>query len=309
MLPRTIADHLARVADCRVVHAEPTHGGSIHAAWQVHTARGSRLFVKTSPQAPPDSFSREAEGLRWLGQFGAVDVPEVAAVHDGDGEAPGYLALSWIDTVGQRDEALLAENLAALHDCALRRPGWRVDNYIGPLKQANDVPGGMRMDSGLFRTDGGNGAGEFLPWPTFWVQKRLGPMLLQAHEVLAPATVERVHAACERAGDLCRDAPTAPLHGDLWAGNVVWGPAGRPFLVDPAVFAGDPEVDLAMMALFGGFGAAFWLRYQALRPRRAGYEARRALYQLWYLLVHAVLFGEAYASRVDQAAQTVLTRS
>src|SRR5699024_5443880 len=99
------------------------------------------------------------------------------------------------------------------------------------------------------------------------------------------------------------------LHGDLWSGNtqLVWD--GEPALLDPAVYRGHREVDLAMASLFGGFDAAFWDAYQAARPLRGdGLERRRAVYQLYYLLVHVNLFGAGYLPRTLAALRTALGR-
>ena len=42
----------------------------------------------------------------------------------------------------------------------------------------------------------------------------------------------------------------ARLHGDLWAGNLLWTADGG-VLIDPAAHGGHRETDLAMLALFG----------------------------------------------------------
>ena len=51
------------------------------------------------------------------------------------------------------------------------------------------------------------------------------------------------------------------LHGDLWAGNVITGNDGRAWLIDPAVYVGHAEADIAMTELFGGFPPAFYDAY------------------------------------------------
>jgi fructosamine-3-kinase len=97
------------------------------------------------------------------------------------------------------------------------------------------------------------------------------------------------------------DAGPHRLHGDLWAGNAIVGPGGHPVLVDPAAYGGHREVDLAMMALFGGFGPAVLLAYDEVLPRAVDHDRRRDLYQLLPLLVHLVLFGGSYAAGVRRA--------
>ena len=99
------------------------------------------------------------------------------------------------------------------------------------------------------------------------------------------------------------DGPSL-LHGDLWSGNVLFGQ--RPFLIDPSVYVGHREVDLAMCRLFGGFPAPFYRTYEAARPLQHGHERRRSAYQIYPLLVHARLFGGGYVASVARAARAVL---
>jgi len=88
------------------------------------------------------------------------------------------------------------------------------------------------------------------------------------------------------------------LHGDLWSGNVHVLASGEAALVDPSCYRGHREVDLAMTELFGGFGGGFRAAYEEAWPLLPGYaESRRAVYQLYYLLVHVNLFGDAYVNR------------
>ena len=104
------------------------------------------------------------------------------------------------------------------------------------------------------------------------------------------------------------DGP-ALLHGDLWTGNYFAGPAGSPVLIDPAVYVGAGEVDLAMMELFGSFPAGFEEAYGSVRKLAPEYAAfRRDLYQIYYLLVHVNLFGSSYVSGTLGAAQRVVGR-
>ena len=71
--------------------------------------------------------------------------------------------------------------------------------------------------------------------------------------------------------------------------------------MDPAAYGGHREVDLAMMRLFGGFPASCFAAYEEAWPLAPGHEDRVALYQLYPLLVHAVLFGGAYGGSVQRA--------
>ena len=88
------------------------------------------------------------------------------------------------------------------------------------------------------------------------------------------------------------------IHGDLWSGNVMPDQNGSPMLIDPAVYIGHHEADIAMTELFGGFSPEFYDAYHEIIPKESGYVERRALYNLYHLLNHLNLFGRSYLSAV-----------
>jgi len=100
--------------------------------------------------------------------------------------------------------------------------------------------------------------------------------------------------------------PPARLHGDLWSGNVHTDERGLPCLIDPAVYRGHREVDLAMLALFGGSSASLMDAYRERHPLAPGHQERVPLYQLYPLLVHVLLFGGSYVGAVERALDRYL---
>jgi fructosamine-3-kinase len=268
-----------------VAAAEPVHGGSINRALRLTLADGRRAFVKHHPDAPPGVFRAEADGLAWLAEAGALRTPAVLAVADDDdgGPAHRFLALEWI-APGPPDPEAFGRGLAGLHRAGAPAFGWERDNFIGPLPQRNDpLPGG---------------------WPEFHAARRLLPM---AERAVAAGTLDarflhdldRLRA---RLPDLAGDPePPARLHGDLWGGNAILGAEGGPAVLDPAVYGGHREVDLAMMRLFGGFPAAAFAAYGEAFPLAPGHGDRVGLWQLYPLLVHVVLFGGGYAGQARRA--------
>ena len=130
-------------------------------------------------------------------------------------------------------------------------------------------------------------------WPAFWADHRLRPFLDAAPREIAA----RLDTLCARLPKLLPDRPRpALLHGDIWTGNALFS-GDTAYLIDPASYYGDGEVDLAMLHLFGQPPAEFAKGYGALRD---GHERRQPIYQLFPALVHLRLFGAGYHGLVTR---------
>jgi fructosamine-3-kinase len=267
-----------------VLGRRPVSGGDVNEAHLVELADGRVVFAKTNRRAPRGLFAAEARGLRWLAEARALRVPEVLAV-SADEDAEAFLVLERIAPAPRRpgfDEAL-GRGLAALHRAGAPGFGLDHDNFIGPLPQGN-APAA--------------------DWPTFYWARRLEPMLRRL--VDEGGASPGLRAAFDRLATklpalVGPPEPPARLHGDLWGGNHLVDETGAPCLVDPAVYGGHREVDLAMMRLFGGFSPRVFAAYEEAFPLAPGHEARTGLYQLYPLLVHANLFGGSYVASVEAA--------
>ncbi len=256
---------------CEVRSLRPIGGGDINDAYLVESAQG-RAFVKTRADAPRGMYACEAEGLAWLAEAGALPCPRVLAVHE------QFLVLEYVEPgVRRKDfDARLGRGLAALHRFGAPSFGFTRDNFIGNLPQRNH-----HEDT----------------FAAFYRQHRLAPMI----ESLDTATRQRFDGLFAKIDGLLPHEPPARLHGDLWGGNVHTTPTGEPMLIDPAVYGGAREIDLAMLQLFGAPSAAFFAAYDEVYPRPHGHEERVPLYQLYPLLVHVRLFGGSYLSGVQRA--------
>jgi fructosamine-3-kinase len=261
------------------------HGGDISQAYCVELVARGRVFVKSRPDAPPNLYPSEALGLAWLRQAGALPVPEVIAVHEHE---PRFIALGFVDgarPAARFDEAL-GSGLAALHAFGAPEFGLAHPNFIGLLEQDNTP---------------------HQSWVSFYVERRLRPQLLLAcsRGRCPQRWRDRFERLFERASECTGDEPPSRLHGDLWSGNVVVGPGGSPWLIDPAVYGGHREVDLAMMQLFGGFSDRVFEAYDAVFPRQPGAAQRVGFHQLYPLLVHVNCFGGSYVHQVEQRLKTL----
>ena len=285
-------------------------GGCIAHAARVDGPDGPLAFLKWSPAGDPAAATYEAEeaGLGGLAGAGAVRVPRVLA-RLAAADAGGLL-LEWLPP-RRADRAAWTRFGRAL--ARLHRPladdrsrgvdpgataGWDADNFIGPLPQENAPADG---------------------WGDFWWRRRLLPQLRRGRA--APGSLGECVAALEARlkplagplaaalGEAAEADGIALLHGDLWSGNVHFTQDGRggieAALIDPSVYRGHREVDLAMAALFGGFPDAFLDAYEAEAPLLRGAESRRPAYQLYYLLVHVNLFGESYLAGTERAVDAL----
>ena len=77
---------------------------------------------------------------------------------------------------------------------------------------------------------------------------------------------------------------------------------------DPACYYGDPQVDLAMLNLFGRAPAAFYHGYQGRLPDTKQ-QRPWPVYDLYHWLNHFNLFGDSYAGQVRRTALGLLDAS
>jgi fructosamine-3-kinase len=277
--------------------AEPTRiqyvgGGCINQALRVEVG-DARYFVKWKNETPPSFFEIEARGLELLRQTGAIRVPRVFGYRDDS--QPGYLILEWIEESRRAESLSFAVNfgraLAQLHRVTRASYGLDHDNFIGELPQSNRPTA---------------------RWIDFYRDQRLTPQMVIARQRrrLNPERESMLLKLMEALDSLIGDVPGVPslLHGDLWSGNFLVTAGNQPVIVDPAVYYGDREVEIAFTELFGGFPPGFLAAYEEAYPLERGYAYRRPLYQLYPMLVHLNLFGESYGHQVDAICRAYLTR-
>ncbi len=282
-----IAQRAEALLGTAVSATSPVAGGDVCTATRLRLADGRSALVKTRPHAPSGFFAAEADGLRWLGEAGGVDVPEVLAAED------DCLVLAWVE--GAKPSAEAAErfgrSLAATHAAGAPCLGTDsgADTFIAtlPLPQRTAAT-----------------------WAEFFATRRLLPYLKLARDRdrISPADAEAVDSVVRRLTELAGpEEAVARLHGDLWAGNLIWGADARTWVVDPAAHGGHRESDLAMLALFGCPQLPRVLdAYAEATPLADGWEDRVGLHQLFPLLVHACLFGGSYGQRAGEAARALL---
>lgn len=245
--------------------------------------------VKATPSGP-DAYPAEAAGLRWLADAHGARVARVLDVSD------ERIELERIDAVRPTRERAreFGAGLAVTHSAGAAAFGSPPDGWSGRI-----YIGRREMASASEPT-----------WGAFYARDRVLPFLSVAER--AGSVTEDEAADVRRACALIAEGrfdegePPARLHGDLWSGNVLWGPDGV-VLIDPAAHGGHRETDLAMLDLFGCPFLEEVLRgYDAELPLRPGWRDRVPLHQLHPLAVHAAGHGRSYGTALADAARRVL---
>lgn len=268
----------------RVEAMVAVRGGDTSSAFRVDLGSGGRLFAKTHASPPSKFFTTEAASLAWLRSSGAIAVPEVVAVSDGDDGGPAFLALEWVETGRGGDDATFGAALARLHAAGAPSFGREDCRTTGSLGLPNDPASN---------------------WAEFYAARRLLPLarLATERQALPPSTIADLEALAGRLERYETAEPPARLHGDLWAGNRLVDVGGTSWLIDPAAHGGHREFDLAMMALFGGFEATAFAAYDLEAPLADGWRDRTRLHQIAPLVVHAIKFGGSYVEAATAAIQ------
>ncbi len=238
---------------------ESLAGGDISAVYLVNGGTG-KFVLKTQDNPPPGFFASEAAGLSSLAERG-VAVPTVFAL------AESYLLLDYFPPAAG-DFFAAGVMLARLHEQPCKSYGAESDNYLATILQPNRASA---------------------DWADYFIKHRLN-FCLERISALAPKDRQRWQSFARAVHPLLATCPRPSwLHGDLWAGNLLMSTQG-PVFIDPACYAGDALVDLAMTRLFGGFPQQFYEGYRSVVPAREHEAELIRIYQLYPLLVHAILF-------------------
>jgi len=265
---------IKRLLGVGVQRSTPLGGGCLGDVRRLDLEDGRALVLKRG-----ENLEVEGRMLGFLKERTGLPVPDVFHADD------QILIMDWIDgapgVLSAGAERDLAAHVAGLHDITASAFGFEWDTVIGPLGQPN---GGM--------TD----------WPSFFAGRRLMHMArlgLDAGQLpdTLMARIERL--AARMADELDHNPKPSLLHGDLWGGNILVHGNRVAGFIDPAIYFGDPEVELAFMTLFGTVGRDFFAAYRERRFIAPGFEERRRhIYLLYPLLVHVCLFGGSYVAQV-----------
>jgi len=281
MLPESITSYLADHSGIEVQSAQSVSGGSINQAVKIASNKGD-FFLKWNSSAPEDFFTKEAEGLELLKSAASdLRVPEVIVAEKPGESRHAFLLMEYIEEGRSGNSFTFGKELAKLHQTTAPQFGLETDNYIGSLPQNN------RMHD---------------DWPGFFSEERIKPQLKMAIDTgkMDRSLFSNWDRLASKLDELLPHTKPSLIHGDLWGGNYLFDSSGKAVLIDPAVYYGHPEMDLAFSKMFGGFSGDFYEGYESVTPLEPGFSGRVPIYNLYPLLVHVNLFGGHYTTQAAQ---------
>lgn len=300
-MPQTVIKHFASLENAltslfgssvKIAKRERIGGGDINEAYGLSLTDGTKIFMKSNAKKNVSFFTAEAAGLDALAQTKAIGTPHILCSGTDEGQGGfSFLLMEFINGKKRIDGywETFAHQLAAMHRASaenfvpIGKYGFDSDNYIGARKQVNTA-----ADS----------------WIDFFRDCRLEPQFKAAGNYFGVEDRKKIVWLLDHLEDFLTE-PEQPslLHGDLWSGNVITGNDGKAWLIDPAVYVGHAEADIAMTELFGGFPRDFYSAYGAEGLLQEGYRDRRDLYNLYQLLNHLNMFGMSYLASVRRIVE------
>ena len=264
----------------------PIKGGDINDAFRLESFDKKYFLKVNSANNFPHLFKKEARALEAIKKTKTFSVPKVVNVGEA-GKDFQYLLLEWMETSTPTDVNWenLGKNLAKLHQNTSKQFGWSEDNYIAIVVQPNSL------------TDS---------WSEFYAKNRIMPMmkLLQNKQLINSKQIKSAENLCKQLNSIFPEEKPALLHGDFWNGNILANKKGEFSVIDPAIYYGHREMDLAIAKLFGGFDDVFFDAYHENNPLAPNFEERLPIAQLFPLLIHAYHFEGYYVKDV----QTILKK-
>lgn len=277
-------------SDVAIESMLPVHGGDINESRLLRLSNGRYVFAKLNTLKHADFFAAEEAGINAIASTGAIETPRLLFRGADEKKGISFLVMEQVESSAEAEDFWeeFGRNLAYMHKADTAKftqggsYGFDSDNYIGATEQINSV-----RDS----------------WIDFFRECRLEPQIKRADSWFDDGIRRMLLRFLDKLPELLVE-PNKPslLHGDLWSGNFMVGSRGQAVLIDPAVFVGHYEADLAMTELFGGFSGRFYKAYSEINPICSDYKDRRDVYNIYHMLNHLNLFGGMYLREVMRIA-------
>mgnify|MGYP002388331090 CR=1 FL=1 len=279
---RAVSAHLGR--RWAVSHARDLADFACHPA-AILSDGSFAVFAKFSDAANgAEQFEIELAGLRFLSEQSGVSIPTPVGIFSVPGGC--ILILEAVQAVERTacHWRKIGQTLARIHRIQGDQFGFKTQGYFGPLYQDNTP---------------------MSDWLTFYAERRLLPGLRLAFDSghLPLDVLRGVEKLIKRLPELSGPEvlPTL-LHGDAQQNNFISAEMGT-VVIDPAVYFGHPEMDLAYIDYFQPVPEAVFEGYQAELPIDPGFWERRDLWRIWGYLAAVTVEGPVHLGRLTGALQ------
>lgn len=280
---------IEEIIGTEIISSNSVSGGCISNACKLETKSGENYFLKFNDFVSNDMFLKEANGLKKLSKANAIRIPKVILAER------SLILMEYIES-GPPNKTFFenfGRKFAGLHKFTSDNFGFFEDNYIGSTDQLN-IPS----------------ENEKTNWTEFYWNKRIlfQYRLAERNGYATTELKDGIKKLEIRIDEIlsCSEEKPSLLHGDLWSGNYMSDENGNACLIDPAVYYGHREADLAMTKLFGGFDNTFYSAYNEAYPLKEGWHYRENVYELYHILNHLNLFGRGYYSQTISLVKSYL---
>ncbi len=246
---------------------------------------GKKYFLKSGKTSR--TYQCEANGLKELAKANSIRIAKVISAGD------NYILTEYIERHSPKGDFFerFGKQFAQLHKYKGKEYGFYEDNFIGANVQINTGNEEEKSD-----------------WISFFWNKRLlyQYKLGEINGCISDSLRKGFSNLESKIESILQESiePPCLLHGDLWSGNFLCDKVNNPVLIDPAVYYGHREADLAMTKVFGGFSPQFYESYNNEYPLKPDWEYREGIYKLYHILNHLNIFGRSYL----REAESILSR-
>lgn len=273
-----------QLGNAEILERTELRGGDVHPTWYIRYGEHD-VFVKSNHRDMLSLFTWEADQLELLARSQTVRVPKVYGV--GSDRDDSFLLLEYLPVkpLDAHSAWQLGQQLARLHQ-------WSEQPHFG-LDFDNNITTSPQPNSWLRR------------WSVFFSEQRIGWQLqLAAEKGVLYGDIDLIVDCVKQALASHHPQPSL-LHGDLWPANCAGGNNG-PWIFDPACYWGDRECDLAMLPWYSELPAQIYDGYQSVWPLPHDFLQRQPIYQLYYLLNRANVFGGSWLGEAQRAVGALL---
>ncbi len=243
------------------------------------------VFFKYSKAADAErQFEIELSDLQALSKRVGVPIPEPISIVRVEKEI--LLIMKALEAIkcGPRQWSQIGTTLGRIHQVKGDRFGFEMNGFCGPLYQDNTP---MKN------------------WATFYGERRLIPRLRVAIDSgnIPTSVVSKIEMMIPRLAELCGPEVTPSLlHGDAQQNNFISTAEGT-FVIDPAIYYGNPEMDLATIDSFQPVPDAVLNAYRDEMSIDSGFLERRDLWRIPLYLAAVAIEGPMHLSRLTDALQ------